>query len=106
MTDKEIIIGGVDISKCEYLNTFSDCDGYHDYCELADNIENQYCKHYANCYYKQLQRKTTECNKYEQALIEVYKIIVALLTTKDVKYLSKEINGIIDIITKAKDGNE
>lgn len=46
MTDKEqIIINGVDVSKCKYLNTFSDCDGYHYYCDLADYVVNEYCEY-------------------------------------------------------------
>lgn len=56
-------------------------------------------------YKEQLARKTTECEKYEQALEEVYGIIVRLLIMKDVKHLSKEINDILDIISKAKESN-
>lgn len=63
MTDKEIIIDGVDVSGCKYLNTFSDCDGYHYYCDLADDIKNEYCEYYKDCYYKQLARKTQECEE-------------------------------------------
>lgn len=100
MEDKEQIkIHGVDVCKCQHYNKNIKMD-----CLLYP-LQPDSCSKNPNCYYKQLQRKTTECNKYEQALIEVYKIIVALLTTKDVKYLSKEINEIIDIINKAKEGN-
>lgn len=61
MTDKEqIIIHGVDVSGCKYLNTFSDCDGYHYYCDLSDYINNEYCEYYKDCYFKQLARKTQE----------------------------------------------
>ena len=64
MTDKEqIVIDGVNVSGCKYLNTFSDCDGYHYYCDLADDIKNEYCEHYKECYFKQLARKTQECEE-------------------------------------------
>ena len=71
MTNKEqIVIDGVNVGGCKYLNTFSDCDGYHYYCDLADDIKNEYCEHYKDCYYKQLTRKTQECEElkaYAQA---------------------------------------
>ena len=61
MTDKEkIIIDGVNVGQCKYLNTFTDCDGYHYYCDLADDIMNEYCEHYKNCYFKQLQKEKFE----------------------------------------------
>lgn len=64
MTDKEqIIIDGCNVGGCKYLNTFSDSDGYHYYCDLADDIKNEYCEHYRDCYFKQLARKTRECEE-------------------------------------------
>ena len=64
MTDKEqIMINGVNVGGCKYLNTFSDCDGYHYYCDLADDIKNEYCGYYKDCYFKQLARKTQECEE-------------------------------------------
>lgn len=54
MTDKEkIIIDGVDVSKCKFINNiyFSPCGG---------------CKNDDNCYYKQLQRKEQECEKWKE----------------------------------------
>lgn len=55
MTDKEIIIDGVDVSGCQFRDNpyFSPCGG----CENDDN-----------CYYKQLQRKTAECEKLIQII--------------------------------------
>ena len=67
MTDKEqIMIDGVNVGGCKYLNTFSDCDGYHYYCDLADDIKNEYCEHYKGCYFKQLARKTQECGELKK----------------------------------------
>ena len=55
MTDKEpIIIDGVDVSKCKYLPYCNDKQGN--------------CAFEPNCYFKQLARKTQECNYLEKAL--------------------------------------
>ena len=89
------------------------------YCNICTDkvykIEDTKFKIFGNCgqflvedkptYKEQLARKTAECEKYEQALKEVYGIIVGLLVMKDVKHLSKETNEILNIINKAKDGN-
>lgn len=69
MIDKEkIIIDAVNVGQCKYLNTFTDCDGYHYYCDLADDIKNEYCEHYKNCYFKQLARKTQECEELKNII--------------------------------------
>ena len=71
MTDKEqIMIDGVNVGGCKYLNTFSDSDGYHYYCDLADDIKNEYCEHYRDCYFKQLARKTQECEELKKQLMQ------------------------------------
>lgn len=65
--DKEqIMIDGVNVGGCKYLNTFSDCDGYHYYCDLADDIKNEYCEYYKDCYFKQLARKAQECEERKE----------------------------------------
>ena len=59
MTDKQIIIDGVDVSGCEFYNkddkTCREVNGKYDtdICEF-DKCEN------SNCYYKQLKRKERE----------------------------------------------
>lgn len=57
MTDK-IIIDGVDVSKCEYINC---CDKKTKCIILQDDIcaDSQYCKG-CNCYYKQLKQVEKE----------------------------------------------
>ena len=66
MTDKQIIIDGVDVSWCEYYNkddkTCREVNGNYDtdICEF-DKCEN------SNCYYKQLKRKEQE---YEELKAE------------------------------------
>ena len=75
MIDKEkVIIDDVNVGQCKYLNEISDCDGYHYYCDLADDIKNEYCEHYKDCYFKQKIRKEQECEilKEEKAEIKKY----------------------------------
>ena len=53
MTDKQIIIDGVDVSGCEWYSStyFKPCGG---------------CKNTPNCYYKQLARKEQECEELKR----------------------------------------
>ena len=61
MTDKQIIIDGVDVSGCEDYKCDGTCanSAYHLF-----NFETKYanCQN-PNCYYKQLKRKEQECEK-------------------------------------------
>lgn len=90
--DREIIIGGVNVSRCEDYGYRGEA-GY--WCHYYDEP----CADYPNCCYKQLQRKTAECKKYEQALDEIEKIASGNYETLDP--LAKQ--QISNIITKAKD---
>lgn len=68
MTDKEqIIIDGVDVSECAYFDYENEgtreCDVYGNECEAN------------NCYYKQLARKTQECIKLNNKIIDMNSII-------------------------------
>lgn len=99
MTGKENIIDGVNVSGCCKQGETM----YGITCGLPERIRfgNKYiykhtlCKDNPNCNFKQLQRKTAECKRYEQALNEI----------------GQEIHGlgslitILDIIDKAKDDN-
>ena len=62
MKDKEIIIDGIDISKCSNYDHGS-------YFECKDGC--CHCDEIPNCYYKQLKRKEKECKKYKQTLTEI-----------------------------------
>lgn len=68
MTDKEqIMIDGVDVSGCEYAcNTAFGKNGCKHHM-----MKNIYCSKNPNCYFKQLARKTQECEKYKQTLDEI-----------------------------------
>ena len=65
MTDKQIIIDGVDVSGCVALKD----DGIKKPLCRAGGITSVY-KSYQNCYYKQLKRKEQEC---EELKVEVKK---------------------------------
>lgn len=55
MTDKEIIIDGVDVSGCKYFNRFrSICHNKNLCCDCEKNQD---------CYYKQFARKEQECEE-------------------------------------------
>ena len=91
MTDKQIIIDGIDVSKCKYIDIenfekpICHCISQRNECEMP-------CEYNKDCYFKQLARKEQECkeltsqrdkfefgnnileherNKYKQALDEV-----------------------------------
>ena len=66
MTDKQIIIDGVDVSGCSEISLKQ--DGLHtcwEYKEL-NGISN--CKDKPNCLYKQLKRKEQECEELKKEI--------------------------------------
>ena len=84
MTDKEIIIDGVDVSGCSYGEIEKDI--FECSCEYNVRSASMFCKDNPNCYFKQLKRKEQEyeelrkyhnkcCEEFEnekQALLEKY----------------------------------
>ena len=63
MTDKEqIIIDGVDVSKCKYLPYCNDKQGN--------------CAFEPNCYFKQLARKTQECEALKSESFTMNSLII------------------------------
>lgn len=73
MTDKEIIIDGVDVSKCSRL-IVNKLYGYVCNCEEDEHLISS-CKNRPNCYFKQLSRKTTECEEMKKGYAELTKIV-------------------------------
>lgn len=87
MTEKqEIIINGVDVSKCDKL-IVNQLYGYACNCEEDTHIISS-CKNRHNCYYKQPARKTQECEQKEKELLSNEKIINKLM--KEVDELKQE----------------
>ena len=69
MTDKEqIIIDGVDVSECQDFY-ISSADTKCCNCE-SDNTQFLACKDNLNCYFKQLARKTQECEELKKYIRE------------------------------------
>ena len=59
MTDKQMIIDDVDVSKCNYFNNTD-----KSYCEeCCSEFGCAICNDRPNCYYKQLARKEQECDE-------------------------------------------
>lgn len=60
MTDKQVIIDGVNVSECvNYTDELKDCS-----CRLTyAPFHYRFCEQNPNCYYKQLKRKEQECEE-------------------------------------------
>lgn len=74
MTDKQIIIDGVDVSWCKHYKHNDKNSGWSS-CTSKDeehiHVVNPLCCEKKDCYYKQLKRKEQECNRYKQTLSEI-----------------------------------
>lgn len=70
MTDKQIIIDGVNVNGCAYIT-------YRDSENPICSETGQYCKGYDICYYKQLKRKEQECFEL-QMTANAYNYLVKL----------------------------
>lgn len=73
MTDKQIIIDGVDVSECEWIREIILDSEYICTCNLNKKISG-YCKDNPNCLYKQLKRKEQENKKLRQTISKIKRI--------------------------------
>lgn len=84
MTDKEIIINGVDITGCYFLNR-----GITNLsCTCSSEIDEE-CKYNPNCYYKQLDQleaEDEELKKNNQILCDLYKNVDSCLQKRTEKF--------------------
>ena len=119
---EQIIIDGVDVSKCTYFNNTDES-----YCEeCCSEFGCALCDDRPNCYFKQLARKTQECeelknnlyiantnheaaekecDRYLEALDEIREIIASQdVGTRPKLYDFEQDSKILDIISKAKGG--
>ena len=105
MTDKQIIIDGVDVSGCDRLNTFPMRFGEpYEICltsmEQWGGLE-KYCKDRPNCCYKKLKRK----EKSEEKLVKQIQTICDFINNRLETF--KGINGSVDkIITDYAEAKE
>ena len=120
MTDKEqIIIGGVDVSKCRFLDVEEDKEDYPEmggrYTAYECILTSNDCEFSNDCLYKKYQRKTAECEKYEQALEEFELLITNHISSCEKcpdnkngycigidECSNRSLKKILDIINKAK----
>lgn len=110
MTDKKVIIDRVDVGRCEHFIKCGSSDKEYKckaitWLRYEDDYaykENGYCYKCPNCYFKQLQRKTDECEKYEQLFNELDKRVSNCIKIYDCIIVSKIVK---DIIKSAKDIN-
>ena len=83
MTDKQIIIDGVNVSGCDFLVKEDDyCSysgeyrGYKGQCGCSDE---EMCKDHPNCFYKkalkQLKRKEQECEELKKKIKEIKNVL-------------------------------
>ena len=85
MTDKQIIIDGVDVAECEYFNRFRNiCHNKNLCCDCGKNQD---------CCYKQLKRKEQECDK------------LYIQLKADGEYHKEEENALRKIIKNKKERN-
>lgn len=77
MTDKEIIIDGVDVSKCIHIDNWKHCNCCNDLiktiypkasqCLIEEDLR---CEIYSNCYYKQLKHQEQKNENLNEVTIE------------------------------------
>ena len=106
MTDKQIIIDGVDVSGCGHYEDLN-CFAYRDSCGYPLD-----CKDNPNCSYKQLKRKKQENEELKEE-IKHYKQIAQYHGNLSVKYTNKsaklkqtlaEIKPVLELYANSKIG--
>lgn len=99
MTDKQIIIDGVDVSECEFAVKPINDNGIKCHCakgllqiakmqEQPESIKSGLCENNPNCYYKQLKRKEQENKKLKEDEKSLLNIIDNLQKEKN-KWVEK-----------------
>lgn len=100
MTDKQIIIDGVNITGCTWCDFEPDAEPY---CRINDG-EDLACEDNPNCYFKQLARKTQECESLKEE-IEVLKDNFDT-ATRDCNELIEELKQECEELKKELNGSE
>ena len=106
MTDKQIIINNVDVSRCDFLAKEDDyCSysgeyrAYKGQCGCSDE---EMCKDHPNCFYKkalnQLKCKEQECEELKEALTDIKEIAEEVYNDCDNCYRDVDTNSDIDCI--------
>ena len=106
MADK-VIIDGIDVSDCMWYIRAEGCY-VKDYCSCY--CEFDICKEKTDCYYKQLQRKTAECEELKNKLDEIFKVLFdGICNSGETRCNGSDcddcsIYKVLNIIEKAKGG--
>lgn len=87
MTDKQIIIDGIDVTGCEYCSRYADTTIYH--CDWIGE-----CKEHPNCLYKQLKRA-------ENQIVDLNKMVKA--KEQECEELKKGLNLILTVQKNCKE---
>lgn len=97
MLPKPIIRDGVDVSRCSDLGCQYNCTAK----------ANMLCETFPNCYFKKLQRKTIECNRFKQALDKIEKESRQIVDDECTTYQATGVcYTFLDIIAKAKENTD
>ena len=92
MTDKQIMINDVDVSRCNYFNNTD-----KSYCEeCCSEFGCAICNDRPNCYYKQLARKEEECEELKETLAEIKEIAKQGIDSKEFMIVQCMLNGSVD----------
>ena len=113
MTDKQIIIDGVDVSGCPFfederklLNPAGQELNFKNICSLSfynftDFDKDFLCNQSPNCYYKQLKRKEQECEELKVCLFQVQNASISL--TKQLDQLKAEVKSKTEYIQEQRE---
>ena len=100
MTDKQIIIDGVDVSGCDFLAKEDDyCSysgEYKHYKGQCGCSDEEMCKDHPNCFYK---KALKQLKRKEQALDEIEEYLDA----QQRYFYDEDYRNLLDIINKAKE---
>ena len=96
MTDKQMIIDDVDVSKCTAMCTYN-IFGIED--KPCCYKLHEYCSTIPNCYFKELKRAAHKLQTKEQALDEIEKY----LDSQQKYFYGEDYHNLLDIINKTKE---
>ncbi len=69
MTDKQIMIDGVDVSGCDFYQI--EANELYPKANYCGSMRNTFCEIEPNCYYKQLKRAEQECKRLKWYMQEI-----------------------------------
>ena len=112
MTDKQIIIDGVDVSECEFAVKPINDNRIKCHCakgllqiakmqEQPESIKSGLCENNPNCYYKQLKRKEQKCEELKEKIKYMEEYIKTVENSRNEFDKESKINGKIEYDIKS-----